>query len=380
MINSLHTAKLVHVLRNDALGGVEQSTLEVARYFSLQGIQQQVIILSPLSGGISEHFKDEKISVISIPFTKTNFIPFILAYWACLRKFRPEVQLVSGAYGLHALLAIIARAAGVERCWTYLIMGPADHGLPYFTQYLMGQIARIFSVGEIAVSEHLKEMFIKLIFLPRSRINVIHRWRDIDNIYHLANAARNDKKSLLPIVLSIGRLDWTKDFENLINAFSFFIRNEPGSLFYIVGDGHLRMQLEEQVKDLDLTNSIIFLGHRNDIAAMLGDSNIFLFSTSPTEGIGNVMIEAMAAGTPMICTDVGPCREVTGDGVGGILVPPGDPKSLAQAMLTLWRDPIKRQKLAVQAHEFSRKRYTKEICGQQLMNLLFPARKPPQVL
>lgn len=366
--------KLVHVLRNDALGGVEHSTLEVVRYLASQGIQQQVIFLSPLAGGISKKFQIENISVFSVPFTKAKFFSFIFLYWLHLKKFQPEVQLVSGAFGLHALLAIIARFSGVKRCWTYLIMGPATHGLPYFTQCLMGQISRIFSIGEIAVSEHLKSMFMKIMHVPKSRINVIHRWRDIATIYNHANIARNNNKSVSPIILSIGRLDWTKDYKNLINAFSIFVVHEPRSIFNVVGEGHLRTHLENQINDLNLNKSVFFLGHKNDVATLLGKSDIFLFSTSPTEGIGNVMIEAMAAGTPMICTDVGPCREVMGNGIGGMLVPAGDPEALAQAMLTLWRDPIKRQKLAVQAHEFASQRYTKEVCGKQLMNLLFPAR------
>jgi glycosyltransferase involved in cell wall biosynthesis len=374
MIKTDQPPKLVHVLRNDALGGVEHSTLEVARYFASQGIEQQIVILSPLSGGISEKFSNENIPVISIPFKKSRSIHFLLIY---LRNFRPEVQLVSGAFGLHAILSAIARFSGVKRCWTYLIMGPANHGVPYYAQYFMGQSARLFSIGEIAVSDHLKRMFGKLMHLPNRRISVIHRWRNIDSIYYLANDTRNRRNSenkILPIILSIGRLDWTKDFKNLINAFAIFIRYEPTAIFYIIGEGHLRNQLENQVDDLNLKSSVIFLGHRNEIATILGGSDIFLFSTSPTEGIGNVMIEAMAAGTPMICTDVGPCREVIGNDAGGVLVPPDDPEALAQAILLLWRDPIKRLKLTIQAHEYAKQRYTEEVCGQQLMTLLFPGR------
>jgi glycosyltransferase involved in cell wall biosynthesis len=367
-------SKLVHVLRNDALGGVEHSTLEVAHYFASQGIQQQVIILSPLSGGISEKFVIEKIPVTSIPFTKAKLISFIFSYFIYLRKFKPEVQLVSGAFGLHAILAIIARFSGVKRCWTYLIMGPATKGLPKFVQYLMGKIALKFSSGELSITEYLKTEFHKSMGLPLKRMHVVYRWRDIENIATKSNSARKIKNTSSPIILTISRLDWVKDLPNLIIAFSIFVESEPESLFYIVGEGPMRKQLEDQVAMGGLVGKVVFLGHRHDVADLLGSSDIFIFSTSPTEGLGSVMIEAMAAGTPMICTDVGPCREVMGNGAGGVLVPAGDHEVLAQAMLALWRDPIKRQKLALQAHEFARHRYTKEVCGQQLMTLLFPAR------
>lgn len=375
MADSIRTPKLLHVLRNDALGGVEHSTLEVARHFLSHGIQQQVVILSPLGGGISTHFENEGIPVISIPFTKAKLIPFVIAYWKNLKKFMPDVQLVSGAFGLHALLAMIARSAGVKWCWTYLIMGPATHGMAALVQAIMGQVARIFTAGEISVSEYLKRSFAGLMGLPNDRMHVIYRWRDLEGIFSLADRTRKNRTTHVPIVLTIGRLDWTKDLPNLINAFSHFVQAEPESLFYIVGDGHMRMPLEAQVAQLGLADKVIFLGHRQDVPAMLGGSDIFLFSTSPTEGIGNVMIEAMAAGTPMICTDTGPCREVLGDGLGGVLVPPGDPEMLSQAMLALWRDPVRRAGLSAQARRFADQRYTRDICGKQLMDLLFPARK-----
>ena len=374
MVDSIHTPRLMHVLRNDALGGLEHSTLEVVRYFSSQGIQQQVVILSTLNGGIGVHFENAGIPVISIPFSKANLIPFVIAYWKNLKKFMPDVQLVSGAFGLHALLAMIARSAGVKWCWTYLIMGPATHGKAAFVQAIMGQIARIFTAGEISVSKYLKRSFACLMGLPNHRIHVIYRWRDLAGIFSIAERTRKNRTSHAPVVLTIGRLDWTKDLPNLINAFSHFVKAEPESFFYIVGDGDLRVQLESQAAQLGLAHKVIFLGHRQDVPAMLGGSDIFLFSTSPTEGIGNVMIEAMAAGTPMICTDTGPCREVLGDGLGGVLVPPGDPEMLSQAMLALWRDPGRRASLSARARRFANQRYTRDICGTQLMDLLFPTR------
>jgi glycosyltransferase involved in cell wall biosynthesis len=365
----------MHVLRNDALGGLEHSTLEVARYFSSQGIEQQVVILSRLNGGISAHFGNEGIPVISIPFSKARLLPFVMAYWKNLKTFIPDVQLVSGAFGLHALLAMIARAAGVRWCWTYLIMGPATHGIPALVQTIMGQIARIFTVGEISVSGYLKRSFSCLMGLPNHRMHVIYRWRDLAGIFSLAERTRKSRTAHAPIFSTIGRLDWTKDLPNLIDAFSHFVNAEPESLFYIVGDGHLRSQLESQVAQLGLATKVIFMGHRQDVPSILGSSDIFLFSTSPTEGIGNVMIEAMASGTPMICTDTGPCREVLGEGLGGVLVPPGDPKMLSQAMLALWRDPARRARLSAQARRFANQRYTRDICGKQLMDLLFPTQK-----
>lgn len=364
--------KILHVLRNDAQGGLENSTLEVVRYFAAQEIQQHVVILSPLSGGISQKFLTEGIKVTSIAFKKKGIIPFCIMYWRFLREIDPDAQLISGAYGLHALLSLLARTAGVKNCWTYLIMGPATKGFPYIVQLLMGQIARLFSSGEISISEYLKSRFHKLMLIPLSRIHVVYRWRDIDAIEIAANEAYAKNKSSNLKLVTISRLDWMKDLPNLIIAFSFVARSEPDAHFYIVGEGPMRSQLEELVAKNDLEGKVFFLGHRENIPELLGSSDIFLFSTSATEGLGGVMIEAMAAGTPFICTDTGPCREVMGDGLGGVLVPPGDPEALSRSILALWRDPDGRTRQSKEARIFARNRYTSEIGGHQLLGLLLP--------
>lgn len=363
--------KIVHVLRNDALGGVENSTLEIVKYFLSQGIQQEVVILSSLANGVSSYFIKENVSTTSIPFSKTQLLKFVVAYWVYMQKSKPDIQLVSGVFGLHALLNILARLAGVKRCWTYLVMKPPGKGLSYFVQYFLSQLSRLFSSGEISVSNYLKYEFHQLMKLPLKNIHVIHRWRDIAAISEEAELARQRRDSMSPVIITISRLDWMKDLPNLINAFAIFVKTEPEAIFYIVGDGPMKIQLEKQVERLGILESVKFLGHRSDISNLLGGGDIFIFSTSQTEGIGGVMIEAMAAGIPIVCTDVGPCQEVLNNGEGGIIVPIGNPQFIAAAMLDLWKDPNKRKELSKRANKLAADRYSKERCGKELINLLF---------
>lgn len=377
-MNEKSSCIILHVLRNDALGGLELSVLEIVCYFASLGINQHVVILSPLKSGISTRFTQAGISVSSIPFTKRKFISFAFKYWRLLHKLRPNVMLINGAFGLHALLALIARTAAVKSCWTYLIMGPPERGLPWLVQFVMGQLARLFTTGEISITEYLKSLFGKIMLLPASRVKVISHWRPLERIARLSDAARHNRSDPMAVILTVSRLDWVKDFPSMINAFAYFISFEPESRFDIVGDGALLPQLEEQVHRLGITDKVRFLGHRNDVPMLLGSSDIFLFATSPIEGLGLVMHEAMAAGTPVVCTDVGPCREVLGDGIGGILVPPHDPEALAQAMLMLWSNPARRAALAQQAREFVFQHYSMEACGGQLYDLLFSCALPPQ--
>ena len=361
---------LLHVLRNDALGGLEQSTLEVARYFATRGVRQHLLIMSPIDAGISERFAEAGIEVSSIPFNKSNALGFIRAYRRLVRRLQPDIQLVSGAFGLHALLAMLGRFAGIRHCWTYLIMGPASHGLPWAVQTVMGQVARLFARGEISVSGYLRRTFNKELFLPLKRIHVVSRWRPIQKIADLAQEARSRRTGDHPVISTAGRLDWMKDFPGMVEGFARFAQVVPTARFQIVGEGPLRADLEAQVESLGISDKVDFLGFRRDVPAILGGSDIFLFSTSPTEGIGNVLVEAMAAGTPVVCTDIGPCAEVLGNGKAGILVPPKSPERMAQAMLDLWNDPARRRQLSQQARDFAHGRYSMEKCGAQLYELI----------
>lgn len=363
---------LLHVLRNDALGGLEQSTLAVARYLAKQGVRQQVVFLSPLQAGISEAFKADGVPVHALPYGRRNLFSFARDYVRLVRALRPDVQLVSGAFGLHAPLAVLARWARVPDCWTYLVTAPPLSGLSRLAQQCMAHFARPFTRGEIAISNYLAEYFTRHYRLPRSRIRTIYRWRDLNGIHARAENARAARLDTDQLTLcAASRLDWVKDFPLLIRAFARVAAAEPAARLQIAGDGFLRDELESLAISLGVADRVDFLGHRNDIPAILGSCDIFLFATKHEEGLGGVLIEAMAAGTPVVSTDAGPCREVLGDGAAGILTPPGNADAFAQEVLRLWHDPQLRIDIATRAQRFAATNFSPLASGPCLFELLF---------
>jgi glycosyltransferase involved in cell wall biosynthesis len=97
------------------------------------------------------------------------------------------------------------------------------------------------------------------------------------------------------------------------------------------------MPLEAQVKELDLVGRVHLVGHHADVLPWLAALDAFVLP-SDWEGMSNALLEAMAAGLPVVATAVGGTREVVVDGVTGLLVPPGDPDSLAEAISRLLGD------------------------------------------
>jgi len=130
---------------------------------------------------------------------------------------------------------------------------------------------------------------------------------------------------------TVGRLVSVKDQQNLLRAFAMVVRQNPRCRLEIAGDGELREQLERLAGELAIAGAVRFHGLRSDIPRLLAGFDIFVLS-SLSEGLPLTLLEAMAAGLPVICTSVGGMVEVVESAGCGWLCPPGKPAALAHAM------------------------------------------------
>jgi glycosyltransferase involved in cell wall biosynthesis len=362
----------LHVLRSDARGGLEVSTLHVVRYLAAQRLgRHSAVFLSPLADGISTRFRELGVDVDAVPYERARRLAFVRALAARMRERAPDLVLVHGAFGLHALIALAARAAGVSRLWTFVVNRPPEGGLPRIAQQAMAHAARPLATGEIAVSDFVRRVLIDEYGLPARRVHTAYRWRDLDRIEATARAERRTARSG-PLLGTIGRLDWMKDHATVIRALAILRRSLPGARLVIVGEGRDRDALASLARDLGVADHVQFAGHQADVARVLGGIDLFVFATTQYEGLPNVLVEAMAARVPIVCTDVGPCREVLAGGAAGVLVPPRSPEALAAAAGSLWRDPPRRQALIEAARRWAQARFTAEANGPALVRLLYP--------
>ena len=124
----------------------------------------------------------------------------------------------------------------------------------------------------------------------------------------------------------------------LLKSFSQGPAVDPRARLLFVGDGELKGDLEKQIDALGLREKVHFLGMRSDIPEILNAADVFVLS-SDWEGNPLSVMEAMAAGTPVISTAVGGVPELVEDGESGVLVPPGDAQALAGAMQSMLENP-----------------------------------------
>ena len=124
-----------------------------------------------------------------------------------------------------------------------------------------------------------------------------------------------------------------------------------------MGDGPLREELEEMVAGLDLASRVTFAGFREDTAASLAAMDVFL-QPSLEEGLSLTILEAAAAGVPIITTPVGGTPEIIIDGAEGVMVEPGSSEQLASAMESFMREPDRFRKMAEAARRKVRDRFS----------------------
>ncbi len=185
-------------------------------------------------------------------------------------------------------------------------------------------------------------------FAPRSRS------ADRDRIRRQLGAGPEDC-----LIGTVAQLIPRKDLGTLLKAFVRLTADHPAALLAIAGDGPLRAELEARVEDLGIAGRVRLLGHRRDVPGLLAALDVFALS-SAFEPFGLVVLEAMAAGLPILATEVGEMPTILGHGKRGLLVPPGDPAALAHAMARLLDDRDFARGLAAAGGEYVREHHSIE--------------------
>ena len=171
-----------------------------------------------------------------------------------------------------------------------------------------------------------------------------------------------------PIVAASGRLSPDKGAAYFIRAIPAICGRFPAACFVLFGDGPLRGQLEGLAKELKMAEAVRFAGFVPEFTQLLTGVDI-LVNPSLSEQMPNVVLEAMATGVPVVATEVGGVGEIAGKDGAVYLIPPGDPDSLAWAVIGLLHDPVKRQQLGEAGQRRVREAFCPERQREQLHEL-----------
>ena len=335
-------------------GGAERMHLSMAREWLRRGFQVDLVLMRR-HGELLETVPE---GAFLVDLGVHQFRRVAGPMRAYVRQRRPSV-ILAAMWPLTVSATVAARLSGpapriVVSDHSMLSESYRDRGTLHRV-LLRASLASIYRFCDVrvAVSKGVAADLAALSGLPKERFQVIY------NPAAGASAMTEDGECPAeladltgPLILTVGTLKAVKDHQLLIEAFSCLPAGSTATLC-ILGDGDLRPQLESQIARLGLQGRVLLPGFRADTIAWYRRADLFVLS-SRHEGFGNVIVEAMEQGVPVVCTDCpsGP-REILCDGQFGRLVPVGDAEALAEAMQMALHEEPDREALKTRARDFS---------------------------
>lgn len=212
----------------------------------------------------------------------------------------------------------------------------------------------------LAVSEQVKRDVMRNLHCPEERIRVLYNGVDIQKFGKVPPEPRLRQELNIPencrVVVMVARLVEQKQHTKFLQVLELIRNQLPPTFVLLVGEGKLRERLEREAERRGLRDMISFTGHRNDIPQILALSDLSVI-TSDREGFSNAIVESLAAGLPVVASDVGGNREAIVDGECGFVVAPEDLTGFAVAIKKLLVEDTLRQCMSEaarrRAHVFS---------------------------
>ncbi len=210
--------------------------------------------------------------------------------------------------------------------------------------------------------------------LAASRIEVIHNGIDPEQFTPADESARRAARTALgigpeqPVALQVARFHPVKDHATAIRAWAQVTKAVPDAVILLAGDGELRQEAEALGRELGVSETVRFLGVRDDVATLMAAADVFVLS-SLSEGISVTLLEAMASGIAVAATRVGGNGEVVAEGETGLLSPRSDPESLAANLASLLSDPARARQMGRAGRQRLLDRFTQRQMHQAYADL-----------
>lgn len=316
-------------------GGAERALVNLANKFAEDGIAVDLVVTH--AKGPYQEQVSSKVRIVDLA------APRIIAALPALIRYFHQEQPTTMLSALNSTNCLAIWAKSISQCKTRLVISEqntpsisirnASQKRVRILPYLM-KLSYPLADCVVATSAGVADDLASLVQMPRQHIQIIH------NPLALADIKHKSQEPLLhrwftagspPVLLAVGRLTEQKDFPTLIKAFNQ-VRNQRHVRLIILGEGEKRNELEALIDNLGLAEDIDLPGFQRNPFTYMAQASVFVMS-SRWEGFGNVLVEAMACGTPVIATNCphGP-SEILEEGKWGRLVPVGDVLQFAKAI------------------------------------------------
>jgi glycosyltransferase involved in cell wall biosynthesis len=318
------------------IGGAERVYIDVAKGLAGRGHRVIAAALQARSGDVARALAGSGVSIVDLRMgSKLD----ALAIWRLARVLRREQVGVLYTFLIHAHL--IGRVAG-RLAGTPVVLSSqqimAWEGR--LTERLNRATAR-WCTTVVGVSRNVSRYLIERVGIPPGKVVTIYNCVDVSAFRRTGSKPSAEG----PIIGSIARLNPEKDHTSLLRAFAILRRRYPKARLVLAGAGPERERLEGLAASLGIDGSVEFLGHVDDVRPVHARLDVYVQS-SHVEGMPVAVLEALAAGIPVVAARVGGNEEAVVDGVGGVLVPPQNPEAIADAVSRIVDHPALAREMA----------------------------------
>ena len=356
--------KVVYVSPHADLGGAERTMMDLVALHDRRLVEPSLVFLS--QGPLVEAARALGVPAEVLPAPRLRQVAAARA----LRRSLAAHLRARGADLVHAVMAWghvyagwAARSAGVPAVWFQQNVPEWRNWLDVWAAYTPA--ARVLANSRFTAS-HQRRM------RPWARnVEVVHLG------VRLPDDDREVRRARGRLALGMGegefavgiaaRLQRWKGQDVVLRAFASLARRRPGSRLFVIGGPLFGIEpdypgvLRGLAEDLGIAGRVVFTGHRTDIPDCLAALDVAVHASVRPEPFGLALVEAMAAGTPLVAADAGAIREIVSPGADGLVTPPGDAEALAAVLLALHDDPARRASLAAAGLETVRARFDARI-------------------
>lgn len=337
--------KLLYVITSTGFGGAERLLLSYLKL--LDRIQYEIYVCSlrekpdDLQGEISKYAQFTNLNM------RNKFNPSVLSNLTNLiREIKPDIihtHLFQARF--YTSVAHLFSRYGILITHKHNNVNPKKHNI-----FILFEMMSIFLNDKvIAISQAVAKSLRKFEFIPLKKIFVLHNGIDFKKFNEIADSQNISPRN--PFIIGIVcRLEPQKGISYLLLAMRIILAKFPNVKLEIVGDGSLFRELNELSKKLEISNSVKFFGKFADVIPFYKRMSVFVLP-SLYEGFGIVLLEAMAAGVPVVATNVNGINEVVVDGESGILVPPKNPEAIADAVIKIIENDKLTERLVMEGYK-----------------------------
>jgi len=340
------------------MGGAEIHALTVAEHLKRHGWEVVFAVMREAAGALAERCREAGIEVRDRLMASRRGWGVIGRLGEMARERRPDVLFVVECFYLNALLAYraVKRRSGA-RAFAVIHNWPSRREFSH-PALLWARAALMNRVFEriVFIAEGQRRHYEQKLGIRFERAEVIPSGVDVERFAPANRANESGDAGRPPRVGIVASLQPRKGHEFFFRAAAEIHERRPGVEFLVIGDGPRRAELERLARELQIETHVQFLGVRHDVPDQLRALDVLVLASQEAGGghaetLPLVLMEAGATALPVVATDVGAVSDIVADGETGLLVPPGDPKALAERIDALLANPQRRRRMGALARE-----------------------------